>query len=121
MSGGQTEEAEGCEGGAGCEAGGLSVRVGEERSARPDVAPLLAQALQLHAALGDVQTAAVVCIVLHEHRSDLFSYIEESLQEQWLLGYIELLQRHKLWNVATEVISSLLVYLMNTRVDEGSV
>ncbi|KPI95789.1 WD repeat-containing protein 24 [Papilio xuthus] len=99
-----TEEAEGCEGCEGGEAGALSVRVGEERSARPDVAPLLAQALQLHAALGDVQTAAVVCIVLHEHRSDLFSYIEETLQEQWLLGYIDLLHRHKLWNVATEVV-----------------
>ncbi|KPJ15450.1 WD repeat-containing protein 24 [Papilio machaon] len=99
------EEVEGGEGGEGGEAGALSVRVGEERSARPDVAPLLAQALQLHAALGDVQTAAVVCIVLHEHRSDLFSYIEESLQEQWLLGYIELLQRHKLWNVATESVT----------------
>lgn len=37
------------------------------------------------------------------YRSDLFPYIEESLQEHWLLGYIELLQRHKLWNIATEV------------------
>lgn len=37
-------------------------------------------------------------------RSDLFPYIDESLQEQWLLGYVELLQRHKMWNVATEVV-----------------
>ncbi|VVD05395.1 unnamed protein product [Leptidea sinapis] len=37
-------------------------------------------------------------------RSDLFAYIDEATQEQWLLGYIELLQRNKLWNVATEVI-----------------
>ncbi|XP_050670198.1 GATOR complex protein WDR24 [Leptidea sinapis] len=69
-----------------------------------DAAPLLAAALQQHADLGDVQTAAVVCIALHEHRSDLFAYIDEATQEQWLLGYIELLQRNKLWNVATEVI-----------------
>ncbi|CAK1580683.1 unnamed protein product [Parnassius mnemosyne] len=86
------------------EVGGLCVRVGEERSARLDVAPLLAAALRQHADLGDVQTAAVVCIVLQEHRNDLFLYIDESLQEQWLLGYIELLHRHKMYNVATEVV-----------------
>ncbi|XP_068633759.1 GATOR2 complex protein WDR24 [Battus philenor] len=86
------------------EVGALSVRVGEARSVQLDVAPLLARALRLHADLGDVQTPAVVCIVLQEHRSDIFSYIDEGLQEQWLLGYIELLQRHKLWNVATEVV-----------------
>ncbi|CAH2048923.1 unnamed protein product, partial [Iphiclides podalirius] len=87
-----------------CEVGPLSVRVGEARSPQLDVAPLLASALKLHADLGDVQTAAVVCIVLQEHRNELFAYIDEGLQEQWLLGYIELLQRHKLWNVATEVV-----------------
>ncbi|XP_049873405.1 GATOR complex protein WDR24 [Pectinophora gossypiella] len=86
------------------EGGRLCVRgVGGERT-RLDVAPLLAAALRMHADLGDVQTPAVVMIVLQEHRSDLFPYIEEGLQEQWLLGYIELLQRHKLWNVATEVV-----------------
>lgn len=36
-------------------------------------------------------------------RSDLFPYIDEGTQEHWLLGYIEFLQRHKLWNRATEV------------------
>ncbi|XP_028025577.1 GATOR complex protein WDR24 isoform X4 [Bombyx mandarina] len=73
---------------------------------RPHVepAPLLALALRHHADLGDVQTAALVMIVLHEHRSDLFPYIDEGLQEHWLLGYIEFLQKHKLWNVATEVV-----------------
>ncbi|XP_063891924.1 GATOR2 complex protein WDR24 [Helicoverpa armigera] len=83
---------------------GLAVRVGCGLRPQLDVAPLLAAALRHHADLGDVQTAAVVMIVLQEHRSDLFPYIEESLQEHWLLGYIELLQRHKLWNVATEVV-----------------
>ncbi|XP_028169625.1 GATOR complex protein WDR24-like, partial [Ostrinia furnacalis] len=77
---------------------------GQGGRALVDVWPLLGAALRQHADLGDVQTAAAVMLALHEHRSDLFPYIDESLQEQWLLGYIELLQRHKLWNVATEVI-----------------
>ncbi|KAI8437205.1 hypothetical protein MSG28_010530 [Choristoneura fumiferana] len=93
---------EGSGSGSGSE-GELAVRA-ELGAARLDTAPLLAAALRQHAALGDVQTAACVCLALQHHRTDLFPYIEESLQEQWLLGYIELLQRHKLWNVATEVI-----------------
>ncbi|XP_050555129.1 LOW QUALITY PROTEIN: GATOR complex protein WDR24 [Spodoptera frugiperda] len=93
------------EGGEGCD-GGLAIRVGDNRSPQLDVAPLLAAALRQHADLGDVQTPAVVMLVLQDHRSDLFPYIEESLQEHWLLGYIELLQRHKLWNIATEVVRS---------------
>lgn len=86
------------------EGNGLAVRVGSALRPQLDPAPHIAGALRLHAELGDVQTAAVVMLVLQEHRSDLFPYIEESLQEHWLLGYIELLQRHKLWNVATEVV-----------------
>ncbi|CAK1551402.1 unnamed protein product [Leptosia nina] len=74
------------------------------RSGRMDVAPLLASALQHHAALGDVQTAATVLLALQEHRSEVLAYIDEATQEQWLLGYIELLQRHKLWNVAVQVV-----------------
>ncbi|XP_026739465.1 GATOR complex protein WDR24 [Trichoplusia ni] len=92
------------EGESGAGEGGLAVRVGGCARAQLDVAPLLAAALRLHAQLGDVQTAAVVMLVLQDYRSDLFPYIEESLQEHWLLGYIELLQRNKLWNVATEVV-----------------
>ncbi|CAH2095809.1 unnamed protein product [Euphydryas editha] len=99
--GGEAGEAEGEEGAEGGDS--LCVREAASRGALP-AAPLLAAALRLHADLGDVQTAAVVCLALHDHRNDLFPYIDESLQEQWLLGYIELLQRHKLWNVATEVI-----------------
>lgn len=41
---------------------------------------------------------------VNDCRSDLFPYIDESLQEQWLLGYVEFLQRHKLWNVAAQVV-----------------
>ncbi|KAL0882789.1 hypothetical protein ABMA27_016337 [Loxostege sticticalis] len=87
------------------EGGGLAVRGTGNEGGRAcvDVSPLLAAALKQHADLGDVQTAATVMLALHSHRSDLFPYIDESLQEQWLLGYIELLQRHKLWNVANEV------------------
>ncbi|XP_060803577.1 GATOR complex protein WDR24 [Amyelois transitella] len=81
----------------------LSVRTDSSRQPL-DLAPHLAAAIKQHAALGDVQTAAVLMLVLQQHRSDLFPYIDENLQEQWLLGYIELLQRHKLWNIATEVI-----------------
>ncbi|XP_032517205.2 GATOR2 complex protein WDR24 isoform X1 [Danaus plexippus] len=102
-----SSEGEGGEGGEGAEGGALCVREGAGRGtgrAALDPAPLLALALRLHADLGDVQTAAVVCLALQDHRSDLFPYIDESLQEQWLLGYIELLQRHKLYNAATEVI-----------------
>ncbi|XP_075977555.1 WD repeat domain 24 [Anticarsia gemmatalis] len=86
------------------EGGGLAVRVGSALRPALELAPHLAAALRHHAELGDVQTACSVMLVLQEHRSDLFPYIEESLQEHWLLGYIELLQRHKLWNVATEVV-----------------
>ncbi|CAG9787000.1 unnamed protein product [Diatraea saccharalis] len=70
----------------------------------PHIAELLADALKQHADLGDVQTAATAMLVLQDHRNDLFPYIDEGMQENWLLGYIDILQRHKLWNVATEVI-----------------
>ncbi|CAB3227368.1 unnamed protein product [Arctia plantaginis] len=96
-------QAEGGAGEAGA-GGALAVREAACWRAPLELAPLLAAALRAHADLGDVQTAAVVMLVLQDHRSDLYPYIEESLQEHWLLGYIELLQRHKLYNVATEVV-----------------
>ncbi|CAF4932006.1 unnamed protein product [Pieris macdunnoughi] len=74
-----------------------------EGRGRVDLAPLLASALHLHAALGDVQTAATVLLALQEHRGELLAYIDEPTQEQWLLGYMELLQRHKAWGVAGQV------------------
>lgn len=55
------------EGGEGCD-GGLAIRVGDNRSPQLDVAPLLAAALRQHADLGDVQTPAVVMLVLQDHR-----------------------------------------------------
>lgn len=49
------------------EMGPLSVRMSESRASF-DTAPLLAAALKHHAELADVQTAAVVMIVLQDHR-----------------------------------------------------
>lgn len=56
------------EGESGAGEGGLAVRVGGCARAQLDVAPLLAAALRLHAQLGDVQTAAVVMLVLQDYR-----------------------------------------------------
>lgn len=64
---------------------------------------IVVEALRHHATIGDVQTAACVLLVLGERRLGLTS-LDESLQEHWLLGYIDLLVRHRLWNVATQVI-----------------
>jgi hypothetical protein len=65
-----------------------------------DPSEVLANALNRHAENSDVQTAASVLLVLGEKRA---AQIDEAKQEQWLLGYIELLGRHKLWNTATQV------------------
>lgn len=66
--GGEGGEAGSAEGSAGEEGGeALCVREAAARGALP-AAPLLAAALRLHADLGDVQTAAAVCLALHDHR-----------------------------------------------------
>jgi len=65
-----------------------------------DPSEVLSSALNKHAENSDVQTAASVLLVLGEKRA---AHIDEAKQEQWLLGYIELLGRHKLWNTATQV------------------
>uniref|UniRef100_A0A1Y1LB70 GATOR2 complex protein WDR24 n=2 Tax=Photinus pyralis TaxID=7054 RepID=A0A1Y1LB70_PHOPY len=64
---------------------------------------ILISALKYHATLGDVQTAAVILIVMGDHRR-LLKDLDESTQEHWLLGYIELLGRYRLWNIAAQVI-----------------
>ncbi|XP_059470417.1 GATOR complex protein WDR24 [Neocloeon triangulifer] len=66
-----------------------------------DPSEVVASALNRHAESSDVQTAASVLLVLGEKRA---AHIEECKQETWLLGYLELLGRHKLWNTATKVI-----------------
>lgn len=67
-----------------------------------DPSSLVIDALRFHAMMGDVQTAACVLIVLGEQRRLLVG-LDEATQEHWLLGYIELLGRCRLWNVAAQV------------------
>lgn len=66
---------------------------------------LIAETLQHHANEGDFQTVACVLLVLGERRRYLtkMATIDEVTQEQWLLTYIEMLYRYKLWNIATKV------------------
>ncbi|KAF5296732.1 hypothetical protein FQR65_LT10168 [Abscondita terminalis] len=65
---------------------------------------IVISALKYHAMLGDVQTAACILIVLGDRRR-LLTGLDEVTQEHWLLGYIELLGRYRLWNIATQVIN----------------
>lgn len=65
-----------------------------------DPSDALFSALNRHAENGDVQTSVSVLLVLGEQRA---AQIDEAKQEQWFLGYIELLNRHQLWNTATQV------------------
>lgn len=67
---------------------------------------IVVDALKHHATIGDVQTAACVLLVLGERRVSQTN-LDESLQEHWLLGYIDLLTRHRLWNIATQVIITI--------------
>ncbi|KAI5710265.1 hypothetical protein M8J75_007112 [Diaphorina citri] len=59
-----------------------------------------------HAEQGDVQTAVSILLVLGEKRKHLMNNtrLNEAVQEQWLLSYLDLLSRFQLWNVASEVI-----------------
>lgn len=68
-----------------------------------DPSNIVVDALKYHANMGDIQTAACVLVVLGEQRRFLGGNLDEAMQEHWLLGYIELLTRYKLWNVATQV------------------
>jgi hypothetical protein len=68
-----------------------------------DPSSIVLDALKHHAMLGDVQTAACVLIVLGDQRKCLTD-LDESTQEHWLLGYIDLLSRFQLWNIATQII-----------------
>lgn len=68
-----------------------------------DPGEVVAAALQRHAEMSDVQTAACVLLALGERRQGL---VDETLQEQWLMGYLELLGRHRLFNTATQVIAN---------------
>lgn len=70
----------------------------------------MADALRYHADTGDLQTAACVLLVLGEHRRFLGG-LDEGVQEHWLLGYIEMLTRCKMWNVATQVCVNIIILL----------
>lgn len=67
-----------------------------------DPSSIVVDALKFHATMGDIQTTACVLTVLG-HQKRFLTGLDESTQEHWLLGYIELLTRHKLWNIATQV------------------
>ena len=66
-----------------------------------DPTHLVEKALQHHAALRDIQTTASVLIALGDRRKSL--NIEIATQEHWLLEYIDMLGRFRLWEVATQV------------------
>lgn len=63
----------------------------------------VAECLTLQAETGDVQTAATILICLGEKKDDIPIY--KDAHENWLQSYVDLLHRHQLWNVATEIIN----------------
>ncbi|XP_043477248.1 GATOR complex protein WDR24 [Leptopilina heterotoma] len=67
-----------------------------------DPSHLVEKALKHHAALRDIQTTASVLIALGDKRKSL--NIESAVQEHWLLEYIDMLGRFRLWEVATQII-----------------
>ncbi|KAF7268665.1 hypothetical protein GWI33_018236 [Rhynchophorus ferrugineus] len=68
-----------------------------------DPSSVVIKTLQHYATLGDVQTAATVLIVLGDSRKYLTG-LSEAVQEHWMMGYIELLARYKLWNLVTRIL-----------------
>lgn len=67
-----------------------------------DPTHLIEEALRHHATIRDIQTSASVLIALGERRKNL--NIEIAVQEHWLLEYIDMLGRFKLYEVVTQVI-----------------
>jgi hypothetical protein len=68
-----------------------------------DFNPVIVEALEYHAALRDVQTTVSMLIVLGEKRNNL--RIPLALQEHWIMEYLDMLGRFKLWHIATQVCS----------------
>lgn len=66
-----------------------------------DFTPLILEALSNHVELRDIQTTVSMLIVLGEKRKHL--KIPVALQEHWILEYLDLLGKFKLWHVATQV------------------
>jgi hypothetical protein len=52
-----------------------------------------------------------ILLVLGEKRKHLMNNtrLNEAVQEQWLLSYLDLLSRFQLWNVASEVMYSIFI------------
>ncbi|XP_075228783.1 WD repeat domain 24 isoform X2 [Lycorma delicatula] len=69
-----------------------------------DPSVVVSSALHHHASGGDIQTCASILLALGEKRRNLSNVLDDATQEQWLLAYIDVLSRHKLWDVATQVI-----------------
>ncbi|KAL1497792.1 hypothetical protein ABEB36_008690 [Hypothenemus hampei] len=68
-----------------------------------DPSSIVIETLHYYAILGDVQTVASILIVLGDSRKFLIG-LSEIIQEQWVLSYIDLLSRYKLWNISNQVI-----------------
>ncbi|XP_020287866.1 WD repeat-containing protein 24 [Pseudomyrmex gracilis] len=64
--------------------------------------PLILEALSNHVELRDIQTTVSMLIVLGEKRKHL--KIPVALQEHWILEYLDMLGKFKLWHVATQII-----------------
>ncbi|XP_034949561.1 GATOR complex protein WDR24 [Chelonus insularis] len=67
-----------------------------------DPTRLVEEALKHHASIRDVQTSASILMALGQKRNSL--NIGIAVQEQWLLEYIDILGRFKLYDVATQII-----------------
>lgn len=74
----------------------------------PNISPInpsqiMVEALKHHANLGDVQSAVSILFVLGEKRKELTG-LDLITQEHWLLTYLDLLARYRLWYVSAEII-----------------
>lgn len=88
-----------------------------EKLPRWNCSDLLAETLQQHADEGDFQTAVCILLVLGDRRRYLTktAQLDEVTQEQWLLTYIDMLSRFKLWNIATEVSIFSILYILSKK------
>ncbi|XP_072755687.1 GATOR2 complex protein WDR24 [Anoplolepis gracilipes] len=67
-----------------------------------DFTSVILEALEYHAAVRDVQTTVSMLIALGEKRKNLMLPI--ALQEHWILEYLDMLGKFKLWHIATQII-----------------
>ena len=67
-----------------------------------DFKPLVVDMLHHFAENGDVQMAVTVLIVLQNRLEDA---IDSRKKEEWFLAYLELLNRLRLWTIATKIIN----------------